>query len=330
MLAHSGLHGAWLRAVAALALGATLIGRAVAPALPGSMTGIERWIVASEESAAFLSQLFVVAGALVVVRLLITILRDSRIAVSFRLGVAPGGAAVLTLVMASARGPIDANWTLGLGLLAAGLAAAATPLALRRPHTRGAGLILGICATAALVHVGSRLVAVQASVHAWPLVFAAARIVATLALLLDVAALVVAGLWLAQRRWRLASGVATVVLAVAAVASWGALMGSHYEASTWQVLAARTLAELVRHPVPAVAPVVRYGVELATLGATVAVLLSRSRESAQVALVALVLLAHTATDIPVLGLAVTLAALIAPLAAAMPAEPEPAALDLEL
>ena len=306
----------WLRCLALLAVAATLMGRAIAPALPGSMTGIGRWIVGAEDAAAFLSQLFAVSGAAVLLVLLLNLLRSPRVAVPFRMGVAPASAAICTLVVAAAAGPIDANWTLGLGLLSAALAAAATPLALRAESTRGVGIVLGLGALAALVHVGSRLIAVQASIRALPGVFTVARGVATAGLVLDLVVLLLAFVWAVRSRILPAVAIGSVILALSATASWGALRGVHYEASTWQVLAARTLAEFCRHPMPLVDPSLRFFVDVATWSTTVGVLLARGRGHAQASTVALVLLAHHATDIPALAMAMALAGLLAPLCAA--------------
>jgi len=321
ILPYGWLPEIWLRCLAWLAVLAMLMGRAVAPALPGSMTGIESWIVAAEDAAAFLSQLFAVSGAAVLLVLLLNVLRAPRVAVPFRMGVAPASAAICTLVVAAAAGPIDANWTLGLGLLSAALAAAATPLALRAEETRGIGIVLGLGAIAALVHVGSRLIAVQASIRALPEVFTAARGVATAALLLDLLVILLAFVWAVRSRIAPAIAIGALILSVSAAASWGALRGVHYEASTWQVLAARTLAEFCRHPMPMVDPSLRFFVDVATWGTTVGVLLARRRSHAQVSVVALVLLAHHATDIPALAMAMALAALLTPLCAAATRRP---------
>ena len=303
----------WLRCLACLAVLATLMGRAVAPALPGSMTGIERWIVAADDAAAFLSQLFAISGAAVLLVLLLNVLRAPRVAAAFRMGVAPASAAICTLVVAASAGPIDANWTLGLGLLSAALAAAATPLTLRAVSTRGVGMVVGLGAIGALVHVGSRLIAVQASIRALPAVFTIARGVATAALVLDLLVILLAFVWAVRGRIVPAIANGSVILAISAAASWGAMRGVHYEASTWEVFAARTLAEFCRHPMPMVDPALRFFVDVATWGTTLGVLLARGRSHAQVAVVALVLLAHHATDIPALAMAMALAALLAPL-----------------
>jgi hypothetical protein len=103
-------------------------------------------------------------------------------------------------------------------------------------------------------------------------------------------------------------------MAVVALGSWGAIRGSELSASMWQVVAARSLAELTRHPTPLLTPPVRFALELGVLATTLVVLLSRRRGHAIHALIAFALVARGATDIPALALMLTLAALIAPLA----------------
>jgi hypothetical protein len=305
---------ALLRGLGALALLASLLARGIAPALPGSMTGIGLWIVLSDQAAAFLSQLFVVASSLLAVRLLVAAVREPRLGAAFRVGAVPTAAAVLTLVIAATKGPIDAQWTLGLGLVSALLAAGAAPLALRVAHTRAVGLVLGFAATAAVLQVCARLVALQASGQALPTLFGTARSLATAGLAVDVVVLALVGLWLAAGRWKWAALVAGPLLASCLTLSWAAVCGSHYQAPVWQVFASRIFAELTRHPTPWVPPLLRYAVDIATFATVVALLVSRRRDAAVHVAVALALLVRGATDIPVLALALALAALIAALA----------------
>ena len=308
------LSGRTLRALAMLCVLTAFVARGVAPALPGSMTGIEQWIVASDRAAAFLSQLFVISGCMAGLWLLLAILRDARLGPVFRLWSAPVAAGVITLVLAAARGPIASKWTLGMGFCAAALAGSAAWPALRSATTRASGFVLALAAMAATLQVLARVVAVQASEQALPTVFWIARLLASTALLLDTTALVIVVVWLGASRPGRAAVVAGIVLAVVVLGSWGALRGSQLNASLWQVLAARSLAELTRHPTPLLGPPARFAMELGVLATTAIVLCSRRRGHAIHALIAFALVARGATDIPALALMLTLAALIAPLA----------------
>ena len=164
-----------------------------------------------------------------------------------------------------------------------------------------------------MLQIFARILVMLAHGDALPLVYVAARGITTIALVLDIVTLAVLAVWLGVRCWRRAALAASAVVAVSAFVTWGALRGSDYEAAVWKVLAARALGELTRHPMPVVPPSLRYLVEAATLGTVAVVLLGRRQGHAVYAAIAFTLLARGATDIPVLALVLTLAALVASL-----------------
>jgi hypothetical protein len=99
------------------------------------------------------------------------------------------------------------------------------------------------------------------------------------------------------------------------VLTWGALQGSREGAPLWQLISYRAVQRLLAPPQPFVWPPYRYLLEtFAPLLALVAIVVRRQIPAIMGAL-ALVLLARPATDVPLAALAVTLAALTAPLAA---------------
>ena len=173
---------------------------------------------------------------------------------------------------------------------------------------------MGLGAIGATLQVSARLVAMHASEQALVDMFVGARALATGATLLDVFALAVVCVWLGVGRWWRTAGVALMIFALSALLSYGALRGSHYEAALWQVLVSRMFAGMMRHPMPLAAPWLLYGLQAVMLCAVLVVLVSRRRGQAVHAVVALTLVAGGATDIPVLAMALTLAALILPLA----------------
>jgi hypothetical protein len=308
---HAGLPSGAFRALAVVALLAIVIGRGIAPALPGAKAGIATWIMIGERLSALLSQMLLVGGSLVLIRLLVVMLRDPRLPAAYRLLVVPAGAAVLALVVSSATHTLNAEVTLGLALCSAVLAAAAAPLALRAPATRAVGLVLALAATAALLHVLARLVALRASEHALASVFLLARSISTAAFVIDAASLIAAAVWLIARHWIRGLIVVAVLLVVAAIVSFGALHGSRYDAPLWQVLAGRALGEMVRHPTPLVLPVLRYLAEVSALLLAGAAALAPRRVPVIAAALSLTLLARSSTDVPLLALVMTVAALLA-------------------
>lgn len=310
----AGLGGGLLRAIAGLALVATVIARGLAPALPGSTAGIPGWIRASETAAMLLSQLLVVSGALVVFRLLIRTLRHSELGVVYRLLAVPFGAAALTIIMASARSPARPALALVLAVITSIVAIASTFPTLASPRTRAAGFVLGIVGTASFVHVLARLLAIRASEQALASLFTIAQSISTLSFVLDVASIALIAVWLGARNRSRAAVVAVALVGVSALLAWGAVRGSSYDAPLWQVLASRSLAGMTRHPAPLVLAPLRYSVEaLALLTAAVTLVLPRRIQPVQ-ALLALALLARTSTDIPLCALCLVIAALLGPLA----------------
>ena len=58
-----------LALVTGLSVVSSILGRALAPALPGSVAGITGWIKAFDRVSGFLAQLFAIAGILVATRM---------------------------------------------------------------------------------------------------------------------------------------------------------------------------------------------------------------------------------------------------------------------
>lgn len=310
----AGLGGGLLRAIAALALVATVIARGLAPALPGSAAGIAGWIRASETTAMLLSQILVVSGALVVFRLLIRTLRQSELGVVYRLLAVPLGAAALTIIMAAAQTSERPALALALAVITSIVAIAATFPTLAAPRTRAAGFVLGVVGTASFVHVLARLLAIRASEQALASLFTVAESVSTLSFVLDVASIALIAIWLGAHKRSRAVVVGVVLVGLSALVAWGAVRGSGESAALWQVLASRSLAGMTRHPAPLVLAPLRHSVEvLALLVAAVALVVPKRNPPVQ-ALFALALLARTSTDIPLCALCLLIAALLGPLA----------------
>jgi hypothetical protein len=309
-----------------IALVATLLGRVLAPALPGSHSGIARWIVISERAAAFATQLLVLLGTLIGMRLVVVTLRLRTLPLWYRLLATAAGAAVLVLAIGAAALPLQPDVALVLGVSSAATAIGAAVIAARPVAYRAAGLIVGLQGLAALVQLGARLIALRASEQALTNWYQAARGVATLAFLLDVACLGIALAWLSRARPLRATKLIAPLCLIAALLSWAALAGTYFGAPVWQVIAARGLAELTRAPMPFVLPALRYLVEVLALLVAAAIAASRSGSRTLQTSLALALLSRASSDIPALGLLLLLAALLAALGAEHEASlPRPAA-----
>ena len=203
-----------LRSVAVLVLVAAIVGRALAPALLGWKTGIGSLINLTERTAATLSQLMVVAGGFLAVRLLVPTVRERALGLWYRLGVAPVVPAIVTTVFAAATGTLGPVVTLALALGTSVLALTAAAAALGASETRAAGFVLGLAGLGALIQLVARVLAVRASDAALASLFSAARGLATVGFALDVATLLLALLWLSGRnpvRFSILTGAITLL-----------------------------------------------------------------------------------------------------------------------
>jgi hypothetical protein len=301
--------------LAILFFAAFVVARGVEPSILGWRAGIQRLIERIELTSAVLGQLSVAAGSLLALQLLISTLIESNLNVFYRIAIAPLSAGIVTLVMASATKPLPLPLVVALAALSGMMALAATVPTLLADHTRATGLVLGIAGTVALLGVLMRTLALYASIAALAGLFRATQWLATGVLLVELAACVIAGIWLAKRRWTGAAIVGGVLVVTALVWTWislhAALSGSGFD-----ILASKSLNALARNPRPLGSPfVILAQVALILLCAPVAAFLRHDRPYARSA-IAFALLTFGGTDIPVLALGLTIAALLAPLAAA--------------
>ena len=311
--------GRSLRALAALGLFAVVVGRGLAPALPGTTAGIGRYIVLADRVASLLSQLFLIAGVTIAVRLILESVRHPRLGLGYRAATAPAAALVVVLVMMAASQALDPQISLAMAVSSTAMAIMALPTALTSARARAAGLVLATAALSSATQIAARAFAIHSSNQALTSLFLFSRGVATFALVLDILGIALVGIWLGARRWKWALAAAAAVVGASAFFAWAALKGSSYPAEAWQVIAARTLTAMTRHPAPLVLPHLRWMVEvLALFAAALAVAVPTRLPRLQAAL-ALALLARASTDIPLLALCLVLAALIAGLHAAAPA-----------
>jgi hypothetical protein len=293
------------RLVALAALLATLVARALAPALPGSNVGIGRLILGVDQLAAFLSQFVVIVGAATSVRLLMRSMIERRLSYFQRLVSVVLSAAAIPIVLSAANRQIEPVWLMALVGLSASVVLVSVVPALRRPDARAAALVLGMATLASLVWASARVMALEASNIAYASLFEVAQGVASMGLLLDTASTVFAAFWLGRQRreglWLVLGAAALAMLGVWAAASDGG-------GAPWQVVMARSLAALAPHPDPFVSTALRYFVEAwAVLLAGVALWTQRRTQLGPT--LAFALLARASGDVPICALMLLLAAL---------------------
>jgi hypothetical protein len=303
-----------LRAITLLAFFALLLGRALAPALPGSQSGIARWILITETLGSLASQLLVIVGSLFAVRVLVLTLRERGLPMLYRILAVASGAAVVTVTLGAAQASLDPIVTLVMGVSAASSALLAVPLAIRPVHTRAAGMVIALAGSAALLHLFTRLLGVYASEHAVLHLYQTARHLAGIVFTLDAGSIVLVAIWLGALRSARSALLVVVTLAIAALVSWAALRGSLYGAPGWQVILGRALGELTRTPAPLLMPFLRYWLEAAALLMVLLTVFSRRGTPEVRAALALAVLTRASADVPALALCLVLAATITALA----------------
>ncbi len=308
----------WLAAVAGLGLAAGLLARGLSPALVGVWVGADGVISGVQLAAANLTQLFAIAAlALVVGQVLAT--SAAALPPSFRvLSVGVVGLVAMAVVSGMFLDLPPASTVIS-GLSAALIALAAVRRGLRLAHCRMASLVLGAVAIAGLL----RLCAVGAGYliesHELAALAPVPGLVATVALLGELGAILLALGWLGRspRRPELLV-VAAVLVGAAAAIAYLSSRGGETGADNVVVLLHRVLEHLRTAPIPLVPAVVVHAVEALGWLVAAAVLLKRWSPPALPAAVALALLARGTLEAPLGAVALLLAALAVALATTLP------------
>lgn len=309
------------RVIAGLMLLALILGRAIAPALIGSSAGIANIIDTVQHLAAGISQLMLVAGCLVIVRLLLLTLREQELSAIYRLLVVPLSAGAVMMMVNAHDSRLNLAVTLAPAISAALLAMWASPFALRDPRSRALGIVLGFSGLLALAQVGSRLLGIIASNQALADLFTAARGVATFSLLLDTATIGFVGYWLLAPHPQRGAIVGGILVVLAAGIAWVGSTGAGPDANTAQVLVGRSLDELTPNPSPFVAEPLRHAIEVLALLVAGVCVFARRTEAATAGAMSMVLLARGSTDIPLCAESLLIASLMAPLISARSMHP---------
>jgi len=140
----SGAWGISPSAFAALALVAMLVARGVAPALPGTATGIAKLITATTNFAGSATILVAVGGVVLCVHLMITVFALPSLGVAFRFAMTPAVLGVIALVFAAAffGRPLEPDLGKLLAIATIVALSATSPFLLALRWARGPGLVL--------------------------------------------------------------------------------------------------------------------------------------------------------------------------------------------
>jgi hypothetical protein len=302
--------------VAAVAIAASVLGRAVAPALRGAGEGIDRFITYANLAGSFMTYLFAFMGLFVLMLELAATFREKELGIAYRAAAAIASACVVALVVFAFRGPLSDRGSILAAVVSSALALFASREALSVRRTRALGMILGAAAVAALLHLSTSTLLSCAAVETQSRFAGAPRLLTAASVVFDASALAIAFAWLTTRRQPETAWIARVALFLACVVAWGALRGVREGASLWELVASRAVdrllpsapALLVWHPL-------RVLLETSAPFIGAAALAARGQMPAVTGALALALIARPSTDVPLSAMALALAALSAPLAA---------------
>jgi len=304
--------GVSLPMLARVALLATIVGRGIAPAIPGLAVGIAPFITLSGRLAAFLSQLVAAGGVAAAIRLAGGALRLPKLDLGYRLVALPGSAIVIALVMAAWARPLAPELCRMMALSAIAASLSCALASLRASETRASGLVLGAAGSSGLGHLLARELMSRAADHSD--VTSAHWVVAasTFATLLDLVTLGLTLTYLGHGKLRRVAYVTALVLMPALALGVFAAHGSAPGAGVLRVLAERALGQLSRAPATSIASALRYAITAALLlaaGASVAKPGTRDRASV---VLSMSLLSLGAPDMPLPALWLVVAALLSP------------------
>lgn len=294
-------------AYALLSLIALLASRGVAPALPGSATGITELITGSAFVAACLSQLLAAGGVVLCIRLLGLVSALPSLGVAFRMVMLPTGLAVVALAAAASARPLEPDLGRVLSIAASVAIACVSPhlLALRWSRLPGFALLSLACAGALT------LVADELWSHALNSLKSSLAIASALgATALGVASALLALRWSARnvRQFAIVSGATTA--AVVAVLG-AATLGKDHTAGIALVLLHRSLEALSQAKLLPVPLLLAEAATLLALFSAAAVLLGpRTRKAEHRAGVALCLLGSVVPGAPASALLTVAGALL--------------------
>jgi len=293
-----------------VALCAVLFGRAMDQALPGSRSGLGKWLETSHWVAAFFTQLLAVLVVTVAGRMTLSASFDRRISYWHRLHIAVSASAVIFLIVFASLdfliGPYTPELSLLLGIAATNVALGGAAMCSRPAYVRMGAIILALATASSIAQLSARLLAMQASDAALPTQYVVSRWVASSAAVIDVASLITVIVWIVRRDNVSRFSVLTRV-GITLLLGFAAERGATPNASYAEVLVSRLFAQLHREPSAVFPRLVQNAQE--SLALIVAVWLVHRPRSVRLELrasLAMLLLARSSPDIPLCaGLLVT-------------------------
>lgn len=303
----------WTRPLAALAVVAMLLARAVLPALLGSAVGLGSVIRVLQEVSNLVSVLAALCAAILAV-LEVLLLQRQRAGMVLQIAAVAVTGCVLMLGLVGVVTRVPATGKAVIGVASAALAVLVAWDAMRVPFARMAGAALGAVGVGALLRLGAvalvPLTREAVSAGATPPLLGPGvpRLVATLAFALEVIALLFTFAWLGARSKKLTSPVTITVLVVAFLITSQALVAPTEGEGLTLITLRRAVEQLLTRPQPFGPRAALAFVAVVAPIAALAALLVRSPVPALGAVIALAMVARGATEMPMGALAMVLAA----------------------
>jgi hypothetical protein len=304
----------FVQPIAAFAVIAMILGRAIGPSIRGVAVGFGRVSDVFERIGFAVSQMFLIAATVFAMALGLTALR-TRLPAHVRYGGIVAGGAVILVTMSAAASPVPAPSSVLIGAAASVLALVVAVDAVRAPFARSVALALGLVGVGGLLRIVAVLLAARAPGGTSLNLKRIAEAVSGMGLLFDSGAMVMTVGFIASRTKKLTSPSTIVAMALALLGTRLVLASSHDDASALSVLLGRVTRAFVLRPEPLGPATLITFVTLLAPALAMAALVSRSRVPAFSGALALALLARGAPDVPLCALALVIASLSTALAA---------------
>ena len=296
----------FLRIGAACAVVAVALGRVVAPGVRGN---------ASEGVVVFWDRASAIGAYAMSCTLIATLLygvydltRRVRVPLLARLVAICGVSIVLSTVIYAFQRRLPILLAALMAIASSVVVLSGSIISLRSAHTRAVAAVLGLLGSAALVRMVAWELAVVAGDHASARVYGWGRGVATLGVILEGLAQLIAAAWLGTRTRVLGQVMSSLAVATAFVMTWAAAQGIRAGAPSWQAVLHTALGDAAGIPSPfGLGAIATFLVAASILFALVA-LLQRGQLVMVMCALSLALVGRGAFDAPLRALAATTAA----------------------
>jgi uncharacterized MnhB-related membrane protein len=309
---------------ALLALVATVFGRLLSPALFGSGTGLDRWIMAAQALGNVSSQAVAAGGVAFALRAVGVALGKSGLGIAYRMVVIPAVVVTSALAMRATGHALEPELASALAISAIVGAAAGAPIALSSPASRALGLVLGLTAVAGAADFAGLSLAASAIEKGSPGAYRMATVLSTIGFVLELGMLVVAIAFVTAGNRIRAAVLGGVSALVAALLVYMLHAANGADASTTEIVVARAASTLLRSPPPYVPAAARLMLEVGGFVAALAAIFM-TRKSPLAPLIALCLTARGSPDVPIPALLLVVASIAVPAYAVPSRAPVPSA-----